>query len=614
MGDKLKKPLKIELGALFNIDKAADGVTDDSPVKIVGYANTVVKDRYGDVIPVEAWTKGALDNYLKNPVVLAFHNYSRPIGKTTDLTLDAVGLKVTAEISPAAGDVYKLVKDGTIRAFSIGAAVKDMAYDRESDTFVIKELELYEISVVSVPANQDSIFEVSKSFESPEAYEAFKKSFAPEEDPTKGPGDTHGGATNKELDMDKDELAQLIATAVKSAMPSTEPSGTDKLLAELTARVEAQVATDKANFEEVVKGLRAEISEKSAELDAAIKSKMQFQEPTTKSEVSVADQTTAVILAKALSKGVTQTDFAKKLMEKAGPHQSPTNGDDWERTVSTNMLEDIRRRLVVAPLFRSITMNTPVVRFPINPEAGYANWVGATDYGTTASSGTAQTHALSEVTLTSYKLATKEFLTNEEDEDSIILLAPIIRDAIVRRMAKAHDKALLRGQASGVADPLNGVAKVGDTVGTSVTLAVASAASVDNLVALRRKLGVWGLDPSDLIYVVSTEVYYDLLEDTKFQTVDKIGDKATLLTGQIGMVGGVPVVVSGEFEVKAATKYGAICLNKSNFLVGEQRGMRLESEYSVEKQNRILVATRRLAFQQITTANGSGVATFKWVA
>jgi hypothetical protein len=96
--------------------------------------------------------------------------------------------------------------------------------------------------------------------------------------------------------------------------------------------------------------------------------------------------------------------------------------------------------------------------------------------------------------------------------------------------------------------------------------------------------------------------------------MDKVGTRATLLTGQVGSIANVPVVLSGEFEAKAATKIGAVLVNQNNFLVGRYKGLRVESDYSVENQQRLIVASQRLGFQQISSVEGNGVSVFRWTA
>lgn len=161
---KLSKPINMSLSASFTTTKAAE---EDGPLRIKGYANTVSRDRAGDVIPMDAWMgKTAMPNYEKNPIILAFHNHSMPIGKMINYNITEMGLEIEAEISKSAGPIYNLIQDGILKTFSVGFRCLDAEWKREEDIYLIKELELFEISVVSVPCNQDSVFEVSKSLNS----------------------------------------------------------------------------------------------------------------------------------------------------------------------------------------------------------------------------------------------------------------------------------------------------------------------------------------------------------------------------------------------------------------------------------------------------------------
>lgn len=597
---------------------------EDPDIIITGYANATTEDRTGDVIPEATWNMpGALDNYKKNPILLAYHDHKQPIGTTTEIAADRLGLKITASISSAAGDVYKLVKAGILKAFSVSFMVKDAMYDSVTDIFVIKDLELLEISVVSVPMNADSLFSISKGFDSETDYLEFKKSFKPEqkEEVAKGQETLEDSKENKgTIDMDKEQIDQLVSDAATKAAEAAiqkgiemGKSGTEVLLAE----VEKRLADEKTTSLKAVDDLRASLAEKAAEIEALQKSKMQFEDRANAEKITYAEKEAAVLLAKATGKALKDTSKFQGLVQKYGAH---IPSDTWELEVSRNMQDEIRRNLVVAGIFqKQITMNNPVMRIPVNPEAGYANWVLEAGYKAATSSGTAQTHALKEINLTAYKLATKEWLGNEEDSDSIIPLLPMIRDAMVRRTAKATDLALLRGAGSG-GDPIKGIVTSANTTiyttagGEQVTSAVANKATVANMLSMRRALGTRGLTPSELVYVVSNEVYYDLLDDANFQTMDKVGANATLLTGQIGSIANVPVILSGEFEAKAATKFGAVLVNQNNFLVGNYGTLRVESDYFVETQQRLMVSSLRMGFQQISTVEGSGCSTFKWIA
>lgn len=630
----------LRLNSAFSIKSDA---SSDSSVYVEGYASTIDVDRHGDVVPSSVWEKG-IQNYLRNPVVLAYHDHSQPIGRVTEHKTDSKGLWIKARISSAAKQ-FGLIKDGILSAFSIGFRVLDAEYNSAAEVFVIKELELVEISVVSVPANQNSLFELSKAFDSPEEYKLFKESFGKSSGKNleQKEADT---SKKKEWNMNPEDIKQMVADAAKAAAEAlvqeqkalqakAQKEAEEKALFEAKVKeaVAAQIQIVGTGSEQLIKdvekrlqddhqkaldGLHAVIKEKAAELEAVQKSKMTFGDKEAKDAVSYQEKENAVMLAKVLGrKGLDSTKYGKTVVEKAGAHQ-PTNANVnyWETEVSLRMEDEVRRRLVMAPLMRSIAMQTNVMKIPVNPEAGLATWVQNSEFGTSASSGAAQTHALSEITLSAYKVATREYLAYEEEEDSLLVLLPVIRDAMIRRVSRAVDKAMINGAGAG-ADPVKGVAMYDAT--SAVTVDSSAAVTIANLRALRKDLGAWGLDPAELVYVVNTEVYYNLLDDTNFQTVDKVGPQATLLTGQIGVIANTPVVVSGEFPsiaegaATASTNIAAFCFAPANFLAGNQRGLRVDTDDLVETQRRVLVASLRTGLTQLTTNLGPAVSTLRYV-
>lgn len=650
--------MSIDKNKLLHVDSSSfttksieeDGITS---IEIEGFASTTKEDRIGDVIPSTAWRKGVKE-YLKNPIILAFHNHSEPVGKMIDHTVTDEGLWIKARISSAAGKVFNLVKDSIISAFSVGFTIKNAEYDPDTDIFTINELELHEISVVSVGMNRDTLFDLSKSFTNDLEYTSFKQLFTSESESVKGL-DTEDidNTNNKELlEMDPKELEKLLEATLVKAMaankeaekeekakadaeaqkqadidakvakavaeatakltPAEEKStpvvetvetGAEKLLAEFDKRMDAKTKDN----QDAIESLKAELAERSEELKAMTASKMNFADRKGE-EVSYGEKETAVMISAITGKSIEETKFGRQLVEKVGPHVASAT---WELEVSLNMEAEVRRRLVVAQNMREIAMQTNVMTIPINPEAGLATWITNAQFGTTASSGTAQTHQLGEITLNAYKLATLEYVNFEEEEDSLLALMPVIRDGMIRRVARAKDRAFLRGAGAG-ADPVAGLTTY-DAV-SAVTEAVGTIVTIDKLQDLRADLGAWGLEPSELIYLVSTEVYFDLLKDSNFQTVDKVGDKATLLTGQIGSIGNTPVLVSAEFDTRTATNVGAVCFAPGNFIVGNQRGLRMDTDDIVVEQRKAFVASIRTGMVQTTTNLGGGVSTLEWTA
>ena len=152
-------------------------------IKIAGYANTVMKDRSGDVVTAEAWAKG-VENFRRNPIMLYQHKHDCPIGKFDKITIDKKGIYVEGTVSEAAErthGLHTLIKDGALKSFSVGFRVKDGKYNRTTDSTTITDVELLEISIVSVPCNQDSLFSLSKSFDSDSDYKDFVKTLEVED-------------------------------------------------------------------------------------------------------------------------------------------------------------------------------------------------------------------------------------------------------------------------------------------------------------------------------------------------------------------------------------------------------------------------------------------------
>lgn len=617
-------------------------------IMIEGYASTTDTDRQGDIVPATVWKNG-MQNYLKNPVILAYHDHSEPVGRMVDHRIDSKGLWIKARISAAAGEVFNLIKDGVLTAFSIGFRIADAEYDAATELFVVKDLELHEISVVSVPANQNTLFSLSKSFKTDEELKFFKLQFAPKPESAKGLDSTMeaNSDTTKEWNMDSKELEKLLADTAKQAAVETakaiaetqakaaaEKAQADRAQAELDAKIKAavaqvqtvdtgaerllaevekRVAEQEQSHKAALEGLEATLREKAAEIEAINKSRMQFQDPKS-GEMSYTDKEKAVFLSKMTGKSVEGTKYGRDMVQKYGAHVPSAT---WELEVSLNLEAEVRRRLVVAPLFRNIAMQTNVMTIPVNPEAGIATWVTNAQFGAVPASlgaagpsaGGNATHALKEITLNAYKVATNEYTAYEEEEDSLIAIMPVIRDGMIRRVARAVDKAFLLGAGSG-SDPVSGLATQATNSTGNVTTSTPSAsfvATVATLRALRKGLGVWGLDPADVVFLVSSEVYYNLLEDTTFQTMNQVGPQATLLTGQIGQVGNSPVLVSGEFASAASGAVGIVAVAPSNFIVGNQRGLRIDTQELVETQRRVMVASLRTGMVKVTSNYGAGV-------
>lgn len=122
------------------------------------YASTFANvDHGGDIIEKGAFTKTLRDRNRDRPLLWQ-HDMRSPIGVEKSLNEDDKGLIGTWEIIDTAQglDAYKLLKRGAIRSMSIGYIPKTWEWQNEGDNRLLKEIDLLENSVVSIPMNDQA--------------------------------------------------------------------------------------------------------------------------------------------------------------------------------------------------------------------------------------------------------------------------------------------------------------------------------------------------------------------------------------------------------------------------------------------------------------------------
>jgi HK97 family phage prohead protease len=645
------------------------GEDEDGSVDIKGLASTNALDRAGDVINHDAWIKkNGLENYKSNPIVLFNHDYNKPIGRATSLEVTDKGLEFGAKVSKSAGEIKDLIKDGVLGAFSVGFRVKDADYNSETDGYTIKDAELFEVSVVSVPCNQGAMFSVSKSFDSMEEYNDWKTHFnnneaqnfsAPQAEDKTSQQETNMSNDTKtpEANIDLKAFAEEVAksTAAKIAMQQAETKAKEIADAEEKAAqqevetaekeaeqekvktivevgmsgaeqlmndVEKRVSEKHEDLEKVVNELQSALKDKKEEIEAIRESKRVFgdRQNSDWQKAFQGDIDDAYVMGLATGKGW-NTKLATDTMEKVNAHSGvAVSSADFEQTVSTNIERDIQLELVLAPLFREITMTSATQILPIMPDAGYAEFTanqvasGSSPHGNLEErgdtyDGTYSGIDLAERTLSTKKLISQSYLGNETEEDAILPILPLIRESIVRAHARGVENALLVGNHADGVYGTGGAAfeglvtMAGSNKTQSATAFASESLTALHLLAARKNMGKYGMNPQDVTYIVNSTEYYSLLQDAEFQDVNLVGDVATKLRGEIGSVFGSKVIVCDEFATPAVGKFYALAVYTRNYVMPRLRGVTIESDYEVANQRRVLVASQRLGFTDLIDAS-----------
>jgi HK97 family phage prohead protease len=132
---------------------------------ISGWANKYdVYDRHGDIL-----VKGAMPEAATIPVFLN-HDPSKTVGKGMAYEKDGKGIWIDLKlfidsnsqtIKERALEAFELAREGVMK-FSVGFITKDAAWDKvkingkDTPARVIKGIELIEVSLVQIPANNES--------------------------------------------------------------------------------------------------------------------------------------------------------------------------------------------------------------------------------------------------------------------------------------------------------------------------------------------------------------------------------------------------------------------------------------------------------------------------
>lgn len=147
-------------------------VTSDCVIKSIdksgtfhGYASVFnIIDQQNEQIMPGAFTSSIMQKNFSIKLLWQ-HQVDEPIGTITDLREDSYGLRVIGALQldiQRAKEAYSLIKSGAVDSLSIGFSPKK--YEDQADgTRNIYDLTLWEISLVTFPANQEAaITEVKK--------------------------------------------------------------------------------------------------------------------------------------------------------------------------------------------------------------------------------------------------------------------------------------------------------------------------------------------------------------------------------------------------------------------------------------------------------------------
>jgi len=308
-------------------------------------------------------------------------------------------------------------------------------------------------------------------------------------------------------------------------------------------------------------------------------------------------------------------------------------GAELVDTILWNQLfDDIHGATLVADLFRPyIDMSSKSMEMSEMGDAVFYKPGGEGEAVTATDLATAKR------TMTAYTLKAQVDISDEEDEDSILNMLATIRSTLVRNAREVIDEVILNADASTGTQNINYYAASGgsnlstnsrflvgfnglihyclnEVTGQKSDLTTLEVADFATLIGL---LGKYADKPERCAFIIDRWTKNKAIQLDDFRTVDKLGEYATLLRGQIGQVYGIPVVMSGQLAKSNATgqvdqtsgnntKGRIVLVNRDMWKVGMRRSIRVVAERDEAKTITSIVASMRIGLQCFGDRSSAG--------
>ena len=652
---------ELQRETLFHLQfKEIASSEEENVLYVEGYASTGVTDRTGDRIFPDAFKRG-LKAFMKNPVLLLHHDLRKPIGKILEAKINETGLWVRAAVDKSlewGAKAADMIQKGILNAFSV-RAVDDLA-DGWVDARGVRNItnwDLREVSVVTVPAHQQALFSIAKALElgsdlvekDPVTVTVGGKRMAEEitiEELTqkiKEQLETEAKAAEEAHQAEEAKIKEIREQAVKDYQEELKKKAKEgKLPFEFPTEPASRPIFVASKFDRVPTGdlavdylvLKAMGRTPSIEMFRTL-----MERAGTLQKSGSIDWT--MVAPSPEDVGAYQVGY-KQLLEIAPKvdelvYSTQTGyGDEWVPTLAAAELwREIRLEAKVIGLFDQFDMPSQPYDYPAESTDPTFYKVGETTGEAMLAFGSSHPVpdskiATSKVTFSAGKLGARTHWSEEMDEDSIIAVQPQFRDQFGIKLAHVLDEVIVSGDETSGTSTLNISYRGGAAGTTRVVLTIdglrheplvttttdsfnAGTLTIDDFVTARSLMGTAGkyaVDPAQLVYICDPGVWFKAVALDDVLTMDTIGAQATILTGQLGSVMGIPLVVSEDFGLTDTsgyihsnsannTKGSLLCVNRRGWRIGWRQRPRIFVKAYPEYASYMVMALSRFDLQPL---------------
>lgn len=592
---------------LIKASGKAPVIADDDERIIEGWASTDALDRYNEITDPQAFKK-TLKTYMKNPVLFFGHeSWKLPIGKVLKAQIKDDGLWVRAKISEGADAVWGLIKEEILKTFSFGYRLLKSEKDEKTGVLTILELELFEISVVSIPANPEAMIELAKSkgieipnLKSMHKEENMEKEFQDQIDILTGKIDAIPEAMSKEqaektlfdIQTSIEELKKKGSVSPADLKELQDKSQDDLMTAikVLEKTIEQKWTTppkmvhDMAGVDQAKRLGNLEMLSNSEHFKqhiisadfekAAARVGLTDQKHLIKELQDASDDLLIVGACLGMTKpgpgGVgTVWDLApiglktyqsyKRLLDefhKALDTATATEGTEWVPTgMSGTLLRDVELERGLVSRMQRFNLPTSPYEWPIRTSGATAYIIAEALNDSNANTFTQSTPGTSQITFTAQGMGAAVTVSGEIVEDSIIPIIPFIRQELALALSDGEETAIINGDNASTHQDTD-VAALGssdvrkifdglrlDAI-ANASVAIGGTLTYALMVSILKAADKWAIKPGEAFWLASIDSYYKALALTQFTGYDAFGTAAVAQQGQLPWAIGHPMVPS----------------------------------------------------------------------
>lgn len=321
-----------------------------------------------------------------------------------------------------------------------------------------------------------------------------------------------------------------------------------------------------------------------------------------------------------------------QVIRKALDSTTASSGDELVPTMeAAELWMDVNLDTKVLPLFIQSPM--PTNPFDIPSQFGDVNWYPTAEN----EQGTTTTVSTGKMTLTAYELKAGVPFSDTLEEDAIIALVPELRRNLAMNGAEVIDDVMLNGDTT----TTNGINSDGATISKTTAGKAQWLLGFDGLIHLPiidntaqrtahsstitaglfnknlRLLGKYAAPArrGDVVHLSDVNTLITAMTIAQVETEEKFGPRATISSGELASVYGVPYILSEQFKLadtdgKVTNSGGntvgrVLTVNTTQWRVGFRREMTFEADREPGKSQTTLYVSFRIAFGERTGTRSS---------